>query len=220
MDAGGLRCALQSPLLRYPNGSGYWGRFMGLALLLIGLIDFIGVHVFVSLRHSRSALISRIGERPYRGVFSLVSLVGLGLIIYGFARYRADGLIPVWSPPSFLRPITELLMWPAFIFVIAAYIPGTIKTTLRHPMLAGVKLWAFAHLLTNGDLGGMILFGSILGWAVYDRIALKRRADVGGPRIPVGGIKNDLLAVVVGTLIYLAVGFVFHPLAGVPVFGR
>jgi uncharacterized membrane protein len=193
---------------------------MGLALLVIGLIDFIGVHVFVSLRHSRSALISRIGERPYRGAFSLVSLVGLGLIIYGFARYRADGLIPVWSPPSFLRPIAELLMWPAFVFVIAAYIPGTIKTTLRHPMLAGVKLWAFAHLLANGDLGGMILFGSILGWAVYDRITLKRRADVGGPSIPVGGIKNDLLAVVVGTLVYLAVGFVFHPLAGVPVFGR
>ena len=193
---------------------------MGLALLLIGLVDFIGVHVFVSLRHSRSTLISRMGERPYRGVFSLVSLVGLGLIIYGFARYRADGLIPVWSPPSFLRPIAELLMWPAFVLVIAAYIPGTIKTTLTHPMLAGVKLWAFAHLLANGDLGGMILFGSILGWAVYDRITLKRRADVGGPPIPVGGIKNDLLAIVVGTLIYLAVGFVFHPLAGVPVFGR
>ena len=193
---------------------------MGLALLLIGLVIFIGVHVFVSLRESRSALISQIGEGPYKAVFSLVSLVALGLIVYGFGRYRADGLIPVWSPPSFLRPITEFLMWPAFILVIAAYIPGTIKTTLTHPMLAGVKLWAFAHLLANGDLGGIILFGSILGWAVYDRITLKRRVDAGGPRIPVGGLKNDLLAVIVGTLIYLAVGFVFHPLAGVPVFGR
>jgi len=193
---------------------------MGLALLLVGLVIFIGAHVFVSLRHSRSDLISRIGEGPYKAVFSLVSLVGLGLIVYGFGRYRADGLIPVWSPPSFLRPITEFLMWPAFILVIAAYVPGTIKTTLTHPMLAGVKLWAFAHLLVNGDLGGIILFGSILGWAVYDRITLKRRVDAGGPRIPVGGLKNDLLAVVVGTLIYLAVGFVFHPLAGVPVFGR
>jgi len=193
---------------------------MGLALLLVGLVIFIGAHVFVSLRHSRSDLISRIGEGPYKAVFSLVSLVGLGLIVYGFGRYRADGLIPVWLPPSFLRPITEFLMWPAFILVIAAYVPGTIKTTLAHPMLAGVKLWALAHLLVNGDLGGIILFGSILGWAVYDRITLKRRVDAGGPRIPVGGLKNDLLAVVVGTLIYLAVGFVFHPLAGVPVFGR
>jgi uncharacterized membrane protein len=193
---------------------------MGLALLIIGLVDFIGVHVFVSLRQSRSAVINRMGEGPYRGVFSLVSLVGLGLIIYGFGRYRADGLIPIWSPPTFLRPITELLMWPSVILVVAAYIPGTIKTVLKHPMLAGVKLWAFAHLLANGDLGGIILFGSILGWAVYDRITLKRRVDAGGPRIPVGGFRNDLLAVVVGTLIYLAIGFVFHPLAGVPVFGR
>ena len=193
---------------------------MGLALLIIGLIAFIGVHVLVSLRQSRSALIGRIGEGPYRGIFSLVSVIGLGLIIYGFGRYRADGLIPVWSPPTFLRPIAEVLMWPAFVLVVAAYIPGTIKAVLKHPMLAGIKLWAFAHLLANGDLGGIILFGSILGWAVYDRITLKRRIDAGGPRIPVGGLRNDLLAVVVGTLIYLAVGFVFHPLAGLPVFGR
>jgi uncharacterized membrane protein len=193
---------------------------MGFVFLLLGLVIFIGAHVFVSLRHSRSTLISRTGEGPYKAVFSLVSLIGLGLIVYGFGRYRADGLIPVWSPPSFLRPITEFLMWPAFILVIAAYIPGTIKTALAHPMLAGVKLWAFAHLLANGDLGGIILFGSILGWAVYDRITLKRRVDAGAPQIPVGGLKNDLFAVIVGTLIYLAVGFVFHPLAGVPVFGR
>jgi len=193
---------------------------MGLALLIIGLIAFIGIHVLVSLRQSRSALIGRIGEGPYRGIFSLVSVIGLGLIIYGFGRYRADGLIPVWSPPTFLRPIAEVLMWPAFVLVVAAYIPGTIKAVLKHPMLAGIKLWAFAHLLANGDLGGIILFGSILGWAVYDRITLKRRIDAGGPRIPVGGLRNDLLAVVVGTLIYLAVGFVFHPLAGLPVFGR
>jgi uncharacterized membrane protein len=193
---------------------------MGLALLIIGLIGFIGVHVLVSLRQSRSTLISRIGEGPYRGIFSLVSVIGLGLIIYGFGRYRADGLIPVWSPPTFLRPITDVLMWPAFVLVVAAYIPGTIKAVLKHPMLAGVKLWAFAHLLANGDLGGMTLFGSILAWAVYDRITLKRRVDAGGPRIPAGGLRNDLLAIVVGTLIYLAVGFVFHPLAGVPVFGR
>jgi uncharacterized membrane protein len=193
---------------------------MGLAFLIIGLVDFIGAHVLVSLRQSRSALIHRIGEAPYRGVFSLVSVIGLGFIVYGFARYRADGLIPIWSPPTFLRPITDVLMWPAIVLVVAAYIPGTIKTALTHPMLAGVKLWAFAHLLANGDLGGMILFGSILGWAVYDRITLKRRVDAGGPPIPVGGLKNDLLAVVVGTLIYLAVGFVFHPLTGVPVFGH
>jgi uncharacterized membrane protein len=193
---------------------------MGLALLLVGLVIFIGDHVLVSLRQPRAALIKQIGEAAYKAAFSLVSLVGLGLIIYGFARYRAGGLIPVWSPPAVLRYVTEFLMWPAFVFVVAAYIPGSIKAVLKHPMLVGVKLWALAHLLVNGDLGGIILFGSFLLWAGYDRMTLKRRADAGGPPIPTGGLKNDLVAVIVGTLIYLAVGFVFHPLAGVPVFGR
>jgi uncharacterized membrane protein len=193
---------------------------MGFALLVVGLVLFLGSHVFVGLRDHRARVVRQVGEGAYKAVFSLVSLLGLGLIIYGFARYRAEGLIPVWSPPAFLRHVTELLIWPAFIFVVAAYVPGSIKRTLRHPMLAGVKLWAFAHLLVNGDLGGIVLFGSILAWAVYDRISLKRRPDAGGPPIPVGGVKNDILAVVVGTLVYLAVGFVFHPLAGLPVFGR
>jgi len=193
---------------------------MGLAILILGLAIFIGAHVFVSLRDHRERLIARIGEGPYKGVFSLVSILGLVLMVYGFALYRRTGYTPLWTPPDFLRHVAEVLMWPAFVLLAAAYIPGTIKTTLKHPMLAGVKFWAFAHLISNGDLGGIVLFGSILGWAVYDRISLKGRADPGGPKIPVGGWKNDAVAVVVGTLIYLAVGFVFHPLAGVPVFGR
>jgi uncharacterized membrane protein len=111
-------------------------------------------------------------------------------------------------------------MWPAAVLVVAAYIPGRIKTALKHPMLAGVKLWALAHLIANGDLGSIILFGSILAWAVFDRISLKRRTDPGGPPIPVGGLTNDVLAVIVGTIVYLALAFVFHPVViGVPVFG-
>jgi len=192
---------------------------MGLAILILGLAIFIGTHVFVSLRGHREQLIARIGAGPYKGLFSLVSILGVVLAAYGFALYRRTGLIPVWSPPDFMRHLAEGLMWPAFVLVAAAYIPGTIKKTLKHPMLVGVKLWAFAHLISNGDLGGIVLFGSFLGWAVYDRISLKRRADPGAPPIPVGGWKNDAVAVVVGTLIYLAVGLVFHPLAGVPVFG-
>jgi uncharacterized membrane protein len=193
---------------------------MGLAILILGLAIFIGSHVFVSLRGEREKLIARIGEGAYKGVFSLVSILGLVLIVYGFALYRGEGPIPVWYPPDFMHHLAEALMWPAFVFLAAAYIPGHIKQALKHPMLVGVKLWAFAHLLSNGDLGGIVLFGSILGWAVYDRISLKTRTDPGGPPIPVGGWRNDAVAVVVGTLIYLAVGFVFHPLAGVPVFGR
>ena len=102
-------------------------------------------------------------------------------------------------------------MWPATICLVAAYIRGDIKRVLKHPMLVGVKLWALAHLIANGDLGGIILFGSILAWAVFDRITLKRRSDPGAPPIPNGGRRNDVIAVVVGTLLYLALGFWFHP---------
>jgi uncharacterized membrane protein len=111
-------------------------------------------------------------------------------------------------------------MWPAVIFVVAAYIPGNIKRALKHPMLAGIKLWALAHLISNGDLGSIVLFTAILAWAVFDRISLKSRTDPGAPAIPIGGWGNDVAAIVVGTLIYLALGFVFHPLViGVPAFG-
>jgi NnrU protein len=108
----------------------------------------------------------------------------------------------------------------ACIFVAAAYLRGNINRVLKHPMLVGVKTWAVAHLLVNGDVGGIILFGSVLAWAVYDRITLKHRSDPGGPPIPEGGLKNDIAAVVVGIILFLALGFVFHPLVvGRHVFG-
>ena len=190
---------------------------MGLAVLIIGLAVFIGGHVFVTRREARAALIARIGEMPYKGLFALVAILGLALIVWGYAR---ASFIPLWTPPTWMRHVTVALVWPAIILVTAAYIPGDIKRTLKHPMLVGVKLWAFAHLLSNGDLGGIILFAAILAWAVYDRISLKHRGDPGAPPIPVGGRRNDVIAVVVGTVLYLALGFVFHPLViGLPVFG-
>ena len=141
------------------------------------------------------------------------------LIAWSFGAYRAAGYIDVWTPPSWARHVTVALMWPAVIFVTAAYIPGNLKRALKHPMLAGVKLWAFAHLISNGDLGSIILFGSILAWAVYDRISLKSRTDAGGPAIPAEGFRNDMLAIVVGTILYAALGL-FHPLfIGVAAFG-
>jgi uncharacterized membrane protein len=194
---------------------------MGLAILVLGLVIFIGAHVFVSMRAQRAALVARLGLGPYKGLFSVVSLLGIVLIGWGFAYYRADGYINVWYPPPWTRHIVEVLMWPASILLVAAYIPGDIKRKLKHPMLVAVKTWAFAHLCANGDLGSIILFGSILAWAVYDRITLKRRGDPGAPAIPLGGRRNDVIAIVVGTVVYLALGFVFHPvLIGVPAFGR
>jgi uncharacterized membrane protein len=193
---------------------------MGLTIEIIGLVVFLGAHIFVSMRDRRAALISSIGRGPYLGLFAVVSIVGLALIGYGFARYRAEGLIPVWYPPAWTRQIVVVLMWPASIAVVAAYIPGDIKRVLKHPMLVGVKLWAVAHLCANGDLGGIILFAAVLAWAAYDRVTLKHRTDAGAPPIPVGGRRNDIIAVVVGTIVYLALGFVFHPIViGLPAFG-
>ena len=193
---------------------------MGLIVMIVGLGLFFGVHTLTTQRALRARLIKAIGEGGYKLGYTLVSLVGFALIVWGFAHYRSSGLIEVWSPPKALKHLNTALMLPAVILVVAAYMRGRIYTTLKHPMLAGVKLWAFGHLLANGDLGGIILFGSFLAWAVFDRISLKHRADAGGPPIPVGGIGNDLIAVAVGIVVYLALGFAFHPVViGVPVFG-
>lgn len=193
---------------------------MGLAVLILGLVLFIGAHVFVTMRTQRKALIRTIGPGAYKGLFALVAIAGIVLIGWGYSTYRATEWIPIWDPPSWTRHVTVLLMWPASIAFVATYIPGDIKRVLKHPTLVAVKLWAVAHLISNGDLGSIILFGSLLAWAVYDRITLKHRTDPGGPKIPVGGRRNDLIAIVVGTIVYLALGFLFHPLViGVAVFG-
>jgi len=193
---------------------------MGLALEILGLVIFLGAHVFVTMRDRRAALIKTLGAGPYRGLFSLVSIVGIVLVGYGFAQYRAEGLIMIWNPPAWTRHIVVALMWPASILVVAAYIRGHIKRVLKHPFLVGVKTWAVAHLCANGDFGGIILFASVLLWAGFDRATLKRRADPGAPEIPVGGTRNDIIAIVVGTALYFALGFLFHPLVvGLPAFG-
>ena len=193
---------------------------MGLIVMIVGLGLFFGVHTLTTQRALRARLIKAIGEGGYKIGYTLVSLAGFALIVWGFAHYRSSGLIEVWSPPKALKHLNTALMLPAVILVVASYIRGRIYKALKHPMLAGVKLWAFGHLLANGDLGGMILFGSFLAWAVFDRISLKHRADAGGPPIPVGGIGNDLIAVAVGVVAYLALAFAFHPVViGVPVMG-
>ena len=199
---------------------------MGLLVMILGLILFFGVHLLTTQREARARFVAAMGEGAYKAVYGLVSLAGLVLIAWGFAAYRKAGMIEVWEPLvpasvlTVLRHITVALMLPAVILVVASYIRGRIYLVVRHPMLAGIKLWAAAHLLANGDLGSIILFGSFLAWAVFDRISLKHRADAGAPPIPVGGIGNDFIAVAVGIVAYLALAFVFHPVViGVPVIG-
>ncbi|MBV9346791.1 MAG: NnrU family protein [Pseudolabrys sp.] len=195
---------------------------MGLVVLIAGLVLFLGAHTFVTAREARTAAIARLGK-AYWLVFALVSLAGVVLIAYGFYLYRAGGYIEIWSPPRFMRHIAIGLMLPAIILITAAYLPGHIKAWAKHPMLAGVKLWAFAHFLANGDLGSLTLFGAFLAWGVYARIAVKKRearGEVTTTRAVDRGWTNDIIAVALGTVIYLAFAYVFHPvLIGVPVFG-
>ncbi len=188
--------------------------------MILGLVLFLGVHTLTTQRKLRARLIASAGEGGYKIGYALVSLAGLALIVWGFAHYRATGWIDVWYPPRWLKHMAVALMLPAVILVVAAYIRGRSYTVIKHPMLSGVKLWAAAHLIANGDLGGIILFGSFLGWEVFDRISLKRRTDAGAPPIPVGGPTNDLIAIAVGIVAYLALVFAFHPVViGVPVVG-
>jgi uncharacterized membrane protein len=188
--------------------------------MILGLVLFIGTHVVTTQRDLRGKLIGIGGEAVYKIAYAILAIAGIALISYGFSIYRSGGMIEVWTPPKWTRHVTEALMLPAAILLMAAYARGRIYRAVKHPMITAVKTWALAHLISNGDLGSIILFGSLLAWAVFDRISLKRRSDPGGPPIPVGGPKNDLIAIIAGIVVYLTLGFLFHPyVVGVKVFG-
>ncbi len=186
-----------------------------MALFLLGLFIFFGSHLFSGLmRTPRAAIIGKVGEMPYKGLYSLVSIAGFVLIIMGWKT--ADTSV-IYATPYWLRHVTHLLMLIAFILLAAAYLPaGKIAAGAKHPMLAAVKIWAFAHLLVNGELRSIILFGSFLAYAVIDRIAVKKRGEAGRPA---GPAMNDVIAVVVGGVAFAAVAFYGHKyIAGVALF--
>jgi uncharacterized membrane protein len=188
-------------------------------ILILGIIVFLGVHTLTTFRATRADLIARLGAGPFKGVYSIVALIGFVLIVWGFRSYRAEGWVQVWNPPEGMRHLTILLMWFAFVALASMNpAPGRIRGWLRHPMLVGIKIWALAHLLVNGDLGGMILFGAFLAWAVFDRIAVKRRGDLGAPRIS-RFTRADAMALVFGTVAYVAMIFLHPILIGVAVIG-
>ena len=181
-----------------------------MTLLIIGIVAFLGLHLLPTVPGVRDRLLSRFGENGYKAGFSLLSIVAFTLLVWGFARAP---VIQVWSPPSWTRWVALVLMLPAFIFLVAAYVPGQIKAKLKHPFLVAIKTWALAHLIANGDLASIILFASFLAYAVYDRITLKRRAATGVVTVPATGPpSNDVIAVVVGVVLYLAFLFWLHPL--------
>lgn len=171
-------------------------------LLIVGLLLFLGVHsVAIAAPAFRARTIHRLGEGPWKGLYALLSIVGFVLICYGFGLARQAAVV-LYSPPTWLRHVALLLMLPVFPLLIAAYLPGRIKTAAKHPMLAAVKLWAFAHLLANGMLADVLLFGGFLAWAVVDRIAMKRRSTPQVLRTATPGPWNDAIAVVLGLAIY------------------
>ncbi len=190
-----------------------------MALLILGIVLFLGAHSLKMLPATRAGLIAQWGAKPYRGVISLVSVVGFALIVWGFHTYRAEGWIQIWTPPIWTRHITITLMWFAFVAVAAmGPKPSRIKGWIRHPMVTAVKFWSLAHLLANGDAGGMVLFGSFLVWSSIDRISLKRRGDMGAARIS-HFTRSDALILISGTIAYVAM-MALHPwLIGVAVIG-
>jgi uncharacterized membrane protein len=185
--------------------------------LILGLVIFLGVHsVEIVSPTFRGRAVARFGEKPYKGIYSLLSIIGFVLLVWGYGVARQHPVL-VYAPPLWMRHLTLLLMLPVFPLFLAAYLPGRIKAAVKHPMLAAVKLWAFAHLLANGMLADLLLFGGFLIWAVADRVSVKRRAVVRPVPGPPPGKYNDLIAVVGGLALYVAFVFRLHLwLIGVP----
>jgi uncharacterized membrane protein len=180
-----------------------------MTVLLTGLILFFSVHS-VSIIHPscRDRVAARIGEWSWKGIYSVVAIVGLVFIVWGYGLARQEPVI-VYVPPPWLRHVTLLLMIFVFPLLLAAYLPGRIKAATQHPMLAATKIWAFAHLLANGMLADILLFGSFLIWAVADRISMKHREQRWIPQAPPSRA-NDALAIGLGLGLYVAFVFWLH----------
>jgi uncharacterized membrane protein len=169
--------------------------------LVAGLILFLGVHsVRIFAEPWRVRTIARIGENPWKGVYSLISIAGFVLLVWGYGQARQQGVV-LFEPPVFMRHITSLLMLVSFVLLAAAKVPGNhIKARLGHPMIIGVKVWAFAHLLANGRLSDVVLFGAFLAWAVADFIAARKRDRAAGTVYPPGDELRTVLTVVAGVV--------------------
>lgn len=167
--------------------------------LILGLVLFLGSHsVRIFADEWRNTMIVRMGLGAWKGAYALISLIGLVILIYGYGIARAHPVL-LWVPPSWGRHLAALLSLVAFILVLAAYVPGTkIREKLGHPMLVGVKAWAFGHLLANGTLADLVLFGSFLAWAIADFAVARRRDRREQVRYPAAGWSRDLIVIVAG----------------------
>jgi uncharacterized membrane protein len=189
-------------------------------ILVIGLVLFLGVHLVPTNPELRNGLAERFGETTWKAIFSVISLIGFVMIVYGFHKLQVmPGKNPqLWVPPAWTRHVAWLLMLPSLVLLVAAYVPSRIRDVVQHPMLVAVKLWALAHLLANGDAASLVLFGSFLAYAVVDRISVKARSARGPLGAKSGGLGGDIAVVVAGIALYAFMLHYGHQwLIGVPV---
>lgn len=182
-------------------------------VLILGLALFLGIHLTTALPRKRHKLVRQFGENKYKLLFSIFALAGLVLIVIGYAMARPTA-IALYEAPIELRHLAMLLVLISFLMFPAARLSGHIRYWLRHPQITAVKIWAFAHLLVNGDLASVLLFGSFLAWGVFDRISLKKREQFGLVRTRNFSpkITHDILAIVIGAGLYAAFAFYLHGL--------
>ncbi|MBL0075942.1 MAG: NnrU family protein [Rhodocyclaceae bacterium] len=188
-----------------------------MSALIAGLAIFLGMHfIHILAPDWRAAQMARLGEKAWKGIFSVASLAGFGLLVWGYGQARLDPVV-LWQAPRALNAVVSLLMLPAFILLVAAYVPGNrIKAMVGHPMVASVKLWAFAHLVVNGNLADVLLFGGFLVWAVMSFVTNRKRDRLSGKTYPVGPVSRTVITVVVGTIVYaLFAGYLHLKLIGV-----
>jgi uncharacterized membrane protein len=182
-----------------------------MTFLILGLILFLGVHSMRIVADDwRTAQVARLGEKSWKGLYSLVSLAGFLLLLWGFGQARHDSVV-LWNPPLWTHYVAAPLVLLAFVLIVAAYVPGTrIKAWVGHPMVAGVKTWAFAHLIANGALADLVLFGGFFVWAVVDFASSRRRDRAAGTVYPAGTLARDALAVVIGVVAWAVFLFYLH----------
>ena len=182
-----------------------------MGMLVLGLVLFLGAHsVRIFADNARTRAIARLGEMGWKGLYSVVSLIGFGLIIWGFAQARQQPVV-LWSPPAMLKHLNSLFTLLAFVFLAAAYVPrNSIRARLHHPMILGVKLWAFGHLLATATLADLVWFGAFLLWAVLDFRAARQRDRALGTVYAPGATGPTVLAVVVGAAAWAAFAFWLH----------
>ncbi len=192
-----------------------------MVLLIIGLLLFLGSHsVRIFAEGWRTQMVGKLGPNGWKGLYSLIAIAGFVLLVYGYGAARLAPTV-LWTPPVWTKHLAALLTIPAFILLAAAYVPGTrIKRAVGHPMVLGVKTWALAHLIANGTLHDVILFGAFLVWAVFNYTAARRRDRAAGTVYPSGPVARDIIAVVVGLGAWGAFAFWLHGLLiGVRPFG-